>query len=110
MEARGPVLSRTRVCSAVLATAYAPRRLTATMTQRLPPRFAVICGPVTSTLPCVRSSRLATTGWVDAPPRRLITRRTLEIDPADLVPSWTDVPAEFVERGVFLWRDTLESV
>lgn len=48
--------------------------------------------------------------WVDAPSRRLAKPRTLDVDPADPIPTTADVPAEFVERGVLVWRDTLASV
>lgn len=48
--------------------------------------------------------------WVDSPSRRLRTPRTLDVDPADPIPSPDDVPAEFLERGVLVWRDALASV
>lgn len=48
--------------------------------------------------------------WVDAPSRRLAEPRTLDVDPADPTPSRVDVPVEFFERGVLVWRDTLTSV
>ncbi|MDF2506527.1 MAG: family transcriptional regulator [Microbacterium sp.] len=53
---------------------------------------------------------LPTPAWVDAPNRRLRTPRTLDVDPADPIPAPDDVPAEFLERGVLVWRDTLASV
>lgn len=53
---------------------------------------------------------LPTPDWVDAPSRRLAKPRTLDVDPADPVPTPEDVPPEFAERGVLVWRDTLESV
>lgn len=48
--------------------------------------------------------------WVDAPNRRLRSPRTLDVDPADPIPAPADVPGEFLERGVLVWRDTLASV
>lgn len=48
--------------------------------------------------------------WVDAPTRRLGAPRTLGVDPADPIPSPGDVPGEFLERGVLVWRDTLASI
>lgn len=53
---------------------------------------------------------LPTPSWVDAPVRRLRTPRTLDVDPADLIPASDDVPNEFRARGVLVWRDTLTSV
>ena len=49
-------------------------------------------------------------GWVDDESRVLKRARPLRVDPADAVPSPPDVPREFLDRGVLLWRDTLESV
>lgn len=48
--------------------------------------------------------------WVTASARRLPRPRTLDIDPADPVPTDADVPPEFLQRGVLLWADTLASV
>lgn len=48
--------------------------------------------------------------WVDAPTRHLRPSRTLDVDPADPVPTADDVPAEFLARGILVWRDTLASV
>lgn len=48
--------------------------------------------------------------WVDAPRRRLSRPQTLDVDPADPVPTSADVPPEFLERGVLMWADTLASV
>lgn len=48
--------------------------------------------------------------WVYSPSRRLRKPRTLDVDPADPIPSAHDVPGEFLERGVLVWRDTLASV
>ncbi|MDP3208062.1 MAG: helix-turn-helix transcriptional regulator [Rhodoglobus sp.] len=48
--------------------------------------------------------------WVDAPERFLTVPRTLEVDRADPVPPLSEVPAEFVKRGVLAWRDTFASV
>lgn len=53
---------------------------------------------------------LPTPEWVDAPNRRLPAPRTLDVDPADPVPAPDDVPVEFLERGVLVWRETLASV
>lgn len=49
-------------------------------------------------------------GWVDAPGRRLDRARVLQVDPPDPVPPRDAVPAEFLDHGVLLWRDSLESV
>ncbi|MDQ0727568.1 helix-turn-helix transcriptional regulator [Microbacterium sp. W4I20] len=48
--------------------------------------------------------------WVLAPNRSLSSPQTLEVDPADPIPSAADVPAEFLDRGVLVWRDTLASI
>lgn len=48
--------------------------------------------------------------WTVAPNRRLRTPRTLDVDHADPIPGPDDVPVEFLERGVLVWRDTLASV
>lgn len=48
--------------------------------------------------------------WVNDERRVLKRARPLRVDPADAVPSPADVPQEFLDRGVLLWRDTLESV
>jgi transcriptional regulator with XRE-family HTH domain len=48
--------------------------------------------------------------WVDDPGRFLPTPRALEVDAADPVPPLSEVPAEFADRGVFVWRDTFASV
>lgn len=48
--------------------------------------------------------------WVSDERRVLKHARPLRVDPADPVPSTADVPQEFLDRGVLLWRDTLESV
>ncbi|MCP1430225.1 transcriptional regulator with XRE-family HTH domain [Microbacterium foliorum] len=53
---------------------------------------------------------LPSPAWVDAPNRQLRAPRTLDVDPADPIPAPEDVPAEFLERGVLVWRDTLASV
>ncbi|KRC59139.1 hypothetical protein ASE14_15275 [Agromyces sp. Root81] len=49
-------------------------------------------------------------GWANDESRVLKRARPLPVDPADAVPSPADVPQEFLDRGVLLWRDTLESV
>lgn len=48
--------------------------------------------------------------WVNDDSRVLKRARPLRVDPADAVPSPADVPQEFLDRGVLLWSDTLESV
>lgn len=48
--------------------------------------------------------------WVDTAGRRLPTPSTLDVDPADPVPTPEDVPAEFLKHGVLVWRDTFESI
>ncbi len=48
--------------------------------------------------------------WTSSATRRLERARPLLVDPADPVPAHGDVPTEFLEHGVFIWRDTLESV
>ncbi|MBO9626371.1 MAG: helix-turn-helix transcriptional regulator [Microbacterium sp.] len=58
----------------------------------------------------LREEGLPAPAWVDSPTRRLPRPRTLEVDDADPIPSPDDVPCEFLERGVLVWRDTLTSV
>lgn len=53
---------------------------------------------------------LPTPAWTDAPHRRLARKRSLGVDTADPIPSTDDVPSEFLERGVLVWRDTFASV
>ena len=48
--------------------------------------------------------------WVSAPERKLARSRPLSSDPADPIPSGSDIPDEFAERGVLVWRDTFASV
>ena len=48
--------------------------------------------------------------WTAASGRRLEHARPLLVDPADPVPPREEVPAEFLARGVLVWRDSLESV
>jgi transcriptional regulator with XRE-family HTH domain len=48
--------------------------------------------------------------WVSASHRKLERTRPLSADPADPIPPRSEVPAEFVERGVLAWRDTFASV
>lgn len=48
--------------------------------------------------------------WVDEQGRFLVEPRALEVDPADPVPPRSEVPDEFTERGVLVWRDTFASV
>lgn len=53
---------------------------------------------------------LPSPAWVHAENRKLSTQRTLDVDPADPIPTAADVPEEFLDRGVLVWRDTLASV
>ena len=48
--------------------------------------------------------------WVADPRRKLNRARPLSSDPADPIPRPEDVPKEFLERGVLVWRDTFSSV
>jgi transcriptional regulator with XRE-family HTH domain len=48
--------------------------------------------------------------WVDAPRRFLSQPRGLGVDAADPIPSKAEVPDEFAQRGVLVWRDTFASV
>lgn len=48
--------------------------------------------------------------WVNDPSRYLDVPATLEIDPADPPPPASEVPDEFAERGVLVWRDTFASI
>jgi hypothetical protein len=48
--------------------------------------------------------------WVTGPSRYLTSPTTLEIDPADPTPPRSEVPEEFAERGVLVWRDTFASI
>jgi len=48
--------------------------------------------------------------WVDEERRSLQRAGSLRVDPADPVPPLSEVPQEFLDRGVLVWRDTLESV
>lgn len=48
--------------------------------------------------------------WVNLQARFLQGQRILEVDPADPVPPLSEVPTEFVARGVLVWRATFESV
>lgn len=58
----------------------------------------------------LREEGLPVPDWVDAPRRHLRTPRTLDVDPADPAPPESEVPKEFAERGVRVWRDTFASV
>lgn len=53
---------------------------------------------------------LPTPDWTNTPERRLASPRALDVDPADPTPTDADVPAEFLQRGVLVWADTLASV
>jgi transcriptional regulator with XRE-family HTH domain len=48
--------------------------------------------------------------WVGGPGRRIARTRALRIDTADPLPPLDEVPAEFLDHGVLIWRDSLESV
>ena len=48
--------------------------------------------------------------WTSAASRHLGRSRPLLVDPADPVPEPEDVPDAFIEHGVLVWRDSLESV
>ena len=48
--------------------------------------------------------------WVSRPERYLPVAVVLEIDPADPAPPESEVPEEFLRRGVHVWRDTFASV
>ena len=58
----------------------------------------------------LREEGLPAPDWVNAPSRHLSTPRTLGVDPADPAPPESEVPREFAERGVHVWRDTFASV
>ncbi|MBD3943959.1 helix-turn-helix transcriptional regulator [Microbacterium sp. NEAU-LLC] len=53
---------------------------------------------------------LPTPEWVNSPSRFLSVPRTLDVDSADPIPPASEVPEEFAERGVLVWRDTFASV
>ncbi|MEV4687432.1 helix-turn-helix domain-containing protein [Microbacterium sp. LWH3-1.2] len=48
--------------------------------------------------------------WVAEPERRLARARPLVVDEADPVPTRADAPPEFLDHGVLVWADSLESV
>lgn len=54
--------------------------------------------------------RIPLPAWVDNQGRFLSEPRTLNVDPADPVPPKSEVPEEFVKRGILVWRDTFASV
>ncbi|MFT4221172.1 MAG: helix-turn-helix transcriptional regulator [Microbacterium sp.] len=58
----------------------------------------------------LREDGLPAPDWVNDPSRYLKTLAGLDVDPADPVPPLSEVPAEFAERGVLVWRDTFASV
>lgn len=58
----------------------------------------------------LREEGLPTPDWVDAPNRHLDRPQQLRVDAADPVPPASEVPQEFAERGVLMWRDTFASV
>jgi len=58
----------------------------------------------------LREEGLPAPEWVSDPSRYLRTPATLEVDPADPTPPTSEVPDEFAERGVLVWRDTFASV
>ncbi|RWZ52900.1 XRE family transcriptional regulator [Labedella phragmitis] len=53
---------------------------------------------------------LPTPDWVEAESRQLPDARVLDVDPADPVPPPSEVPEQFLRRGVLAWRQTFESV
>jgi transcriptional regulator with XRE-family HTH domain len=58
----------------------------------------------------LREEGLPAPEWVNSPSRFLRAPRALDVDPADPIPSASEVPEEFAERGVLVWRDTFASV
>jgi transcriptional regulator with XRE-family HTH domain len=48
--------------------------------------------------------------WVDKDRFFLSRPRGLRIDPADPLPTASDIPPEFARRGVLVWKDTFKSV
>lgn len=48
--------------------------------------------------------------WVGKDRYFLPRPHSLSVDPADPLPSASDIPAEFARRGVLVWADTFESV
>lgn len=58
----------------------------------------------------LREEGLPEPDWVNRPGRFLRDPRTLDVDPADPIPSVSEVPEEFAKRGVLVWRDTFDSV
>ncbi|MFF2489007.1 helix-turn-helix domain-containing protein [Microbacterium sp. NPDC058062] len=58
----------------------------------------------------LREEGLPVPDWVNGPSRHLSIPRTLDVDPADPIPPESEVPEEFAERGVRVWRDTFASV
>lgn len=58
----------------------------------------------------LNEDRLPAPDWVSHDDRRVGQPRTLEVDPADPTPPLSEVPREFAERGVLVWRDTFASV
>lgn len=57
----------------------------------------------------LNEERLPLPEWTRGSDRRLSAPTALELDAADPVPTEADVPREFAERGVLVWRDTFES-
>lgn len=58
----------------------------------------------------LREGGLPAPEWVSDPSRYLRAPATLDVDPADSTPPPSEVPDEFAERGVLVWRDTFASV
>jgi transcriptional regulator with XRE-family HTH domain len=58
----------------------------------------------------LNQERIPLPEWANDGSRALKRSRALRVDPADATPSPADVPQEFLDRGVLVWRDTLESV
>jgi transcriptional regulator with XRE-family HTH domain len=53
---------------------------------------------------------LPTPTWVEDDRFFLRRPRTLDVDPADPIPTPEDIPHEFARRGVLVWADTFESI
>ncbi|WP_162240198.1 helix-turn-helix domain-containing protein [Rathayibacter sp. Leaf296] len=54
--------------------------------------------------------RIPSPEWVAEPSRTMSRSRVLRVDVADPVPGRDDVPEEFLQHGVLVWRDTFGSV
>ncbi len=58
----------------------------------------------------LREEELPPPDWVDAPHRFLMQPQGLGVDLADPIPPGSEVPDEFAQRGVLVWRETFASV